>query len=231
MPQAPECVQFEVLTIDGPSGAGKGSVAQLISKKLGWHLLDSGALYRLTALSAQKQNVSLEDELSLSEIASKLRVEFKPSGFGEPVQVILSGENVTDELRLESTGNNASKIAPLAGVRAALLQRQRDFAIAPGLVADGRDMGTVVFPNAKYKIFLSASAQARAERRYKQLKDKGEDVKMLPLLKEIEERDERDMGRKNAPLKPAEDALLIDSTDFSIEEVLSKVIEFINSKS
>lgn len=231
MPQFSDNRLCEVLTIDGPSGAGKGSIAHLISKKLGWHLLDSGALYRLTALSAQKQGVSFEDELSLSNIAAKLEVEFQPSGFGEPVQVILSGENVTNELRLETTGNNASKIAPLAGVRAALLQRQKDFALAPGLVADGRDMGTVVFPDAKYKIFLSASAQARAERRYKQLKDKGEDVKIAPLLKEIEERDERDMGRKNAPLKPAKDALLIDSTDFSIEEVLSKVIEHIASKS
>tara|TARA_R110002072_G_scaffold184083_1_gene340405 strand:- start:41901 stop:42596 length:696 start_codon:yes stop_codon:yes gene_type:complete len=221
----------EVLTIDGPSGAGKGSVAQLVSKKLGWHLLDSGALYRLTALSALKQGVSFEDESLLAQIASKLEVEFKPSGFGEPVQVFLSGENVTGELRLETTGNNASKIAPLAEVRAALLQRQRNFAMPPGLVADGRDMGTVVFPEAKYKIFLSASAQTRAERRYKQLKDKGEDVKMPPLLREIEERDERDMGRKNAPLKPAIDALLIDSTDFSIEEVLDKVIGFIESKS
>jgi cytidylate kinase len=221
--------QCNILTIDGPSGAGKGSVAQLVSKKLGWHLLDSGALYRLTALSAQKEGVSLDDELMLAEIAAKLDVEFKASGFGEPVQVILSGENVTDELRLESTGNNASKIAPLAGVRAALLQRQRDFAVSPGLVADGRDMGTVVFPDAKYKVFLSASAQTRAERRFKQLKDKGEDVKMPPLLKEIEERDERDMGRKNAPLKPAEDALLIDSTELSIEEVLDRVIKFIES--
>lgn len=231
MLQTSKNVQVMVLTIDGPSGAGKGSVAQLISKKLGWHLLDSGALYRLTALSAQKLGVSFDDELLLSEIASKLDVKFKASGFGEPVQVILSGENVTDELRLESTGNNASKIAPLAGVRAALLQRQRDFAVSPGLVADGRDMGTVVFPDAKYKVFLSASAQTRAERRYKQLKDKGEDVKIAPLLREIEERDERDMGRKNAPLKPAVDALLIDSTSFSIEEVLNKVIEFIESKS
>ncbi len=220
-----------VLTIDGPSGAGKGSIAQLVSRKLGWNLLDSGALYRLTALSAQKQGISFEDEEALVKIAEKLNVTFKPSGFGEPVQVILDGEDVTRDLRLESTGNNASKIAPLAGVRAALLQRQRDFAVPPGLVADGRDMGTVVFPNAKYKIFLSASAQARAERRFKQLKDKGEDVKIAPLLREIEERDERDMGRKNSPLKPAEDALLIDSTDFSIDEVMDKVIKFIESRS
>ncbi len=220
----------EILTIDGPSGAGKGSIAQLVSKKLGWHLLDSGALYRLTALSALKKGVSFENEAALADIAGQLDVQFEPSEFGEPVQVILSGENVTRELRTETAGNNASKVAPLAKVRAALLQRQRDFACAPGLVADGRDMGTVVFPHAKYKIFLSASAEARAQRRFKQLKEKGEDVKIAPLLKEIEERDARDMGRSNAPLRAAEDALVIDSTDFSIQEVLDQVLEFIESK-
>ena len=219
-----------ILTIDGPSGAGKGSIAQLVAAKLGWHLLDSGALYRLTALSAARHGVSFEDEAGLAEIAANLDVRFEPSDFGEPVQVILAGENVTRELRTETAGNNASKVAPLAQVRAALLQRQRDFAKPPGVVADGRDMGTVVFPHAKYKIFLSASAQARAERRYKQLKEKGEDVKIAPLLKEIEERDARDIGRKNAPLKAADDALVIDSTDFSIQEVLDQVLAFIESK-
>lgn len=219
-----------ILTIDGPSGAGKGSIAQLAAAKLGWHLLDSGALYRLTALSAVRQGVSFEDENALAELAENLGVRFEPSTFGEPVQVILAGEDVTRELRTETAGNNASKVAPLAKVRQALLQRQRDFAKMPGLVADGRDMGTVVFPQAKFKVFLSASAQARAERRYKQLKDKGEDVKIAPLLKEIEERDARDIGRKNAPLKAAEDALVIDSTNFSIQEVLDQVLAFIESK-
>ena len=219
-----------ILTIDGPSGAGKGSIAQLVAKQLGWHLLDSGALYRLTALAAIRQGVAFEDEAGLANIAANLDVSFEPSEYGEPVQVILSGENVTRALRMETAGNNASKVAPLAGVRAALLERQRDFARESGLVADGRDMGTVVFPQAKFKVFLSASAQARAERRYKQLKEKGEDVKIAPLLKEIEERDARDMGRKNAPLKAAEDALVIDSTDYSIEEVLDQVLAFIASK-
>lgn len=230
MSESTPVMSTEILTIDGPSGAGKGTIAQLIAKRLGWHLLDSGALYRLTALSAEKAGVALDDEIALVEIAGQLDVSFEPSGFGEPVQVLLAGENVTRELRAETAGNNASKIAPLAGVREALLQRQRDFARQPGLVADGRDMGTVVFPYAKYKVFLSASAQARAERRCKQLKEKGEGVKVARLLKEIEERDARDMGRKNAPLRPADDALVIDSTDFSIQEVLDKVLVFIESK-
>jgi len=219
-----------VLTIDGPSGAGKGSVAQLVAKRLGWRLLDSGALYRLTALAAEKLGVSFEDEVLLAEVAEKLDVEFVPSEFGEPVRVLLGGEDVTREIRTEVAGNNASKIAPLAAVRNALLQRQRDFAKSPGLVADGRDMGTVVFPDAEYKVFMTADASARAERRYKQLKEKGEDVKIAPLLKEIEERDARDMGRANAPLKAAVDAQVIDTTRFSIEEVLEEVLSVIDKK-
>jgi len=214
----------KVLTIDGPSGAGKGSIAQLVAKKLGWHLLDSGALYRLTALSAAKQGVRFDDESALAEVAQQLSVSFVPSEFGEPVKVLLDGEDVTTEIRTETAGNNASKIAPLFGVRQALLQRQRDFLQAPGLVADGRDMGTVVFPGADYKVFMTASAEARAERRYKQLKAKGEGVKIATLLTEIEERDARDMGRENAPLKAADDAITLDTTQFSIEEVLEKVL-------
>lgn len=216
-------MDIPVLTIDGPSGAGKGTIAQLVAKKLGWHLLDSGALYRLTALAASKLGVSFEDEVSLAQVAEKLDVEFVPSEYGEPVRVLLGGEDVTNDIRTEVVGNDASKIAPLAAVRAALLQRQRDFARSPGLVADGRDMGTVVFPSASVKVFMTASAEARAERRFKQLKDKGEDVKIAPLLKEIEERDARDMGRKNAPLKAADDAHVIDTTGFSIEDVLERV--------
>jgi len=216
----------QILTIDGPSGAGKGSVAQLVAKKLGWHLLDSGALYRLTALSALKQGIEFSDEVGLARVAESLDVEFLPSSYGEPVKVLLSGIDVTNEIRTETAGNNASKVAPLAGVRAALLQRQKDFSRLPGLVADGRDMGTVVFPGADFKVFMTASAQQRAERRYKQLKDKGEDVKIAPLLREIEERDARDMGRSNAPLKAADDAQVFDTTSFSIEEVLIKVLSF-----
>jgi cytidylate kinase len=232
---------FPVLTIDGPSGAGKGSIAQLVAKKLGWSLLDSGALYRLTALSALNQGVSFEDESALAIVAQGLNVEFLPSEFGQPVKVLLDGVDVTGEIRTETAGNNASKIAPLAAVRQALLQRQRDFSTSKGLVADGRDMGTVVFPLADYKVFMTASAEERAERRFNQLKNKngqlkntgdqlkteGEDVSIAALKKEIEERDARDMGRKNSPLKAADDAKVIDTTRFSIEEVLEQVMGLI----
>ncbi|KZY41667.1 MULTISPECIES: (d)CMP kinase [unclassified Oleiphilus] len=221
----------KVLTIDGPSGAGKGSIAQLVAKHLGWSLLDSGALYRLTALAATRLGVAFDNEEALAEVAEKLDVEFVPSEYGEPVRVLLGGQDVTNDIRTETVGNDASKIAPLASVRAALLQRQRNFAVEPGLVADGRDMGTVVFPEAEYKVFMTASAEARADRRFKQLKAKGEDVKIAPLLKEIEERDARDMGRKNAPLKAAEDAYHVDTTGLSIEEVLKEVVNFIERKS
>jgi cytidylate kinase len=225
---------FQVLTIDGPSGAGKGSIAQLVAKKLGWSLLDSGALYRLTALSAVNQGVSFENEEALALVAQGLNVEFLPSEFGQPVKVLLDGVDVTSEIRTETAGNNASKIAPLAAVRHALLQRQRDFSTSKGLVADGRDMGTVVFPSAGYKVFMTASAEERAERRYNQLRNKngklkseGEDVSIATLKKEIEERDARDMGRKNSPLKAADDAKVIDTTRFSIEEVLEQVMGLI----
>ncbi|MFT5717042.1 MAG: cytidylate kinase [Oleiphilaceae bacterium] len=225
---------FQVLTIDGPSGAGKGSIAQLVAKKLGWSLLDSGALYRLTALSAVNQGVSFENEEALALVAQGLNVEFLPSEFGQPVKVLLDGVDVTSEIRTETAGNNASKIAPLAAVRHALLQRQRNFSTSKGLVADGRDMGTVVFPSAGYKVFMTASAEERAERRYNQLRNKsgklkseGEDVSIATLKKEIEERDARDMGRKNSPLKAADDAKVIDTTRFSIEEVLEQVMGLI----
>ena len=223
-PSKSDSATAPVLTIDGPSGAGKGSIAQLVAKRLGWHLLDSGALYRLTALAAVRKGISFEDEQSLAQAAMQLNVEFLPSEYGEPVKVLLDGDDVTNEIRTEVAGNNASKVAPLTGVRHALLQRQRDFLRVPGLVADGRDMGTVVFPDANYKVFLTASAQARAERRFKQLKMKGEDVRIAALFKEIEERDQRDMGRANAPLKAADDATIIDTTQFSIEEVLEQVL-------
>lgn len=219
-----------VLTIDGPSGSGKGSICQLVAKKLGWHLLDSGALYRLTALAASRKGIDLQDESAVAECASALDIEFKASNFGEPVKVMLQGEDVSKELRTETCGNNASIVAALPQVRAALLQRQRDFRMAPGLVADGRDMGTVVFPDAPVKVFMIASAEARAERRFKQLKAQGEDVRIATLLREIEERDARDMGRANAPLKPADDAITLDTTDLSIEEVLAQVMALIEAK-
>ncbi|KZX81053.1 cytidylate kinase [Oleiphilus sp. HI0009] len=222
--------QAPVLCIDGPSGSGKGTITQLIATKLGWLILDSGALYRLTAIAALRQNVALDDESSLAAVAAGLDCSFESSKPGEPVRVMLAGEDVTSELRLETTGDNASKVAVLPEVRAALLQRQRDFQQLPGLVADGRDMGTVVFPNSQFKIFLTASAQARAERRFQQLKAQGEDVKIATLLQEIEARDARDMGRKAAPLKAADDAVTIDTTEYSIEQVLEKVLLLVNPK-
>jgi cytidylate kinase len=211
-----------VITVDGPGGSGKGTVTQMLAKKLGWHLLDSGALYRLTALAAARQGVELDDESGLVSVAASLDVAFEPTPPGEPVKVLLAGNDVTAEIRTESCGDNASKVAVIQSVRDALLQRQRDFRVAPGLVADGRDMGTVVFPEAPVKIFLTASAEERAERRYSQLKDAGVNVNIDTLLKEIRVRDERDMNRSAAPLKPADDAQVIDSTGLSIDEVLDR---------
>lgn len=211
-----------VITVDGPGGSGKGTVTQMLAKKLGFHLLDSGALYRLTALAAVRQGVSLEDEASLIDVAASLDVAFEPTPPGEPAKVILAGEDVTSEIRTETCGDNASRVAVMQPVRDALLQRQRDFRKAPGLVADGRDMGTVVFPDAPVKIFLTASAEERARRRFSQLKDAGVDVNIDALLEEIRVRDERDMNRSAAPLKPADDAQVIDSTGLSIEEVLDR---------
>ncbi len=211
-----------VITVDGPGGSGKGTITQMLAKSLGWHLLDSGALYRLTALAALRQGVPLDDESQLVGVAASLDVSFEPTAPGEPVRVLLSGDDVTNEVRTEACGDNASKVAVIQPVRDALLQRQRDFRVAPGLVADGRDMGTVVFPDAPVKIFLTASAEERAQRRYSQLKDAGVDVNIDALLKEIRVRDERDMNREAAPLKPADDAQVIDSTGLSIKEVLDR---------
>lgn len=217
-----------VVTVDGPSGAGKGTLCMLLSKKLGFHLLDSGAIYRVLALAAIHHGVDLESEDALVPLATHLDVQFVAEG--DLVKVILEGEDVSRELRKEETGMTASKVAAFPRVREALLRRQRAFAEGVGLVADGRDMGTVVFPHAEAKIFLDASAEERANRRLKQLQGKGLDGKFDDLLSEIQERDDRDRNRPVAPLRPAEDALLLDSTSMSIDEVVEKALQYIESK-
>ena len=221
--------QIPVITIDGPSGAGKGTVARIVAEQLGWHLLDSGAIYRVLAVATQHHHVSVEDEEPLIPMAAHLDVQFEISSQGES-KVILEGENVTDTIRTEEIGALASKVAAFPRVREALLRRQRAFNVAPGLVADGRDMGTVVFSKAPVKVFLTASAEERAERRFNQLKEKGLDVKIGRLLDDIRQRDERDRNREVAPLIPAEGALIVDSTDLSIQEVVNKVLSFANGK-
>ena len=207
-----------VVTIDGPGGSGKGTLSSLVAAKLGWHLLDSGALYRIVAVSAQSQAIDLADENALVAMVADLQIAF----IGDKVDV--NGSDLSDIIRTEETGVAASQVAALPGVRDAILALQKSFQRAPGLVADGRDMGTVVFPHSKAKIFLDASAEARADRRYKQLKNKGLSVNLRDLLEQIQERDARDRGRAVAPLKPAADALIIDSTQMTIEEVLEKIM-------
>ena len=214
-------IDIPVLTIDGPSGSGKGTVAQLIAKDLGWHYLDSGALYRVLAQASIKHGVELGDESSISTLAKNLDVVFLVKS-GE-LEVLLEGWNVTTLIRSEQAGNAASKVAALPLVRSALLERQRDFRRLPGLVTDGRDMGTVVFPDASYKIFLNASAEVRGQRRYKQLKEKGIECNISDLITEISERDERDRNRTVAPLRPAADAIQLDSTSLEIENVFDHV--------
>lgn len=217
-----------VITIDGPAGSGKGTISQKVAEQLGWNILDSGALYRLVALAAEKKGVNFDADDSLSEIAEALDVTFTPCT-GGGVSILLEGDDVSLAIRSEDCGCAASKVAAVKPVRKALLERQRRFLDLPGLVADGRDMGTVVFPDAKVKVFLTASAEIRAKRRLKQLKEQGINANLRGLIDDIEERDARDMNRKDAPLVPADDAIIIDTGKSSIDEVVSKVMSAIKN--
>lgn len=216
-----------VITVDGASGTGKGTISQLLAKRLGWKLLDSGALYRVLALAAKKHSVALDNEEALEVLAQYLDVQFITQENDFP-RVILEGEDVTDTIR--TVGNEASIVAVLPAVRKALLSRQRAFRESPGLVADGRDMGTVVFPDAKLKIFLVATAEERALRRYNQLKALGISVTLADVITELKERDKRDQERLTAPLKPADDAICIDTNHSSIEEVVERIVMEIEQK-
>ncbi len=220
---------IRVITLDGPGGVGKGTVAKFLASKLGWHLLDSGAIYRVLALAAKRHQVALDNEDALVALAGHLDVQFMAEKDQELISVILESEVVDDDLRTEATGKSASLIAVLPRVREALLRRQRSFKEPPGLVADGRDMGTVVFPEAQLKIFLDASAEERAQRRLKQLKKKGIDARICALLKDIQERDARDRNRLVAPLVPAEDAIVIDTTELSVLQVIDFIVKKVNS--
>ena len=212
-------MHIPVITIDGPSASGKGTIAERVADALSFHVLDSGALYRLTALHAMRQEVDLSDESAVGALALALPAEFRGG------EIWLNGENATQAIRAEAVGEGASKVAALPTVRQALLERQRAYAQAPGLVADGRDMGTVVFPHAQVKVFLTASPEARAERRYKQLIEKGNPANLADLVSDMRARDERDMQRAVAPLKPAPDATLLDSTRLNIDQVVATVLE------
>lgn len=211
------------LTIDGPSGSGKGTISRAVAERLGWHYLDSGALYRAVGLAAAWEGLDLSDPEAVALCAARTEIRFETQGAGEP-HVIVNGKDATRQLRTETAGAAASAIAAHPPVRAALVDLQHRFRRLPGLVADGRDMGTVIFPDAGFKVFLTASAAERAQRRYKQLKEKGVSVNLDSLLHEIAARDERDAGRAVAPLKPAQDAVVVDSTGTPITEVIERVL-------
>jgi len=227
----PGSAHVPVIAIDGPVGSGKGAIAHRLARELGFHILDSGALYRLIGLAARKHGIAFDDEDSLARLARELDVQFLPTDDPEePIEVVLEGEDVTQQIRTDEAGTDASKVAPIPAVRDGIGQLQRDFRKAPGLVADGRDMGTVVFADADVKIYLTASAEARAERRYKQLIGKENGVSLHDLFLSIQARDERDMNRLVAPLKPAEDAVVIDSTELGIDEVFAEVKRLVAEK-
>ena len=217
-----------IVTVDGPSGAGKGTLCYALAEKLGFALLDSGAIYRVLALAALKSAVDLDDESGLAALARKLDVQFLP--VDGAVRVLLGGEDVSASIRTQAVAEAASRVAVFPAVRAALLQLQREFAQDSGLIADGRDMGTVVFPAAAAKLFLDASVEARAKRRYKQLQSQGIDGNFAQILAEVKARDERDQNRAVAPLKPAEDALVLDSTALSIDEVVKQALDYIRTR-
>ena len=216
-----------VLTIDGPSGSGKGTISRLVAEQLGWHLLDSGALYRAVGYAAGAAGLDLSDAAAVTRCAETTKIRFRDPGDGGETRVIVNSHDATDELRTETAAAAASAIAAIPGVRAALLDKQRGFRRTPGLVADGREMGTVIFPDAAFKVFLTASAEERAKRRYKQLKDKGLNVTLAALLREIQARDERDAARKVAPLRPARDALTIDTTGIPVAGVVAAVLSVV----
>ena len=221
--------RIPVLTIDGPSGSGKGTISRAVADRLGWHYLDSGAIYRAVGLAAAWENVDLSDAEAVAQCAARTEIRFETAESGE-LHVIVNGKDATRQLRMETAGAAASAIAAHPPVRAALVDLQHRFRRLPGLVADGRDMGTVIFPDAAYKVFLTASAEERAKRRHKQLKEKGVSVNLDSLLHEIAARDERDAGRAVAPLKPADDAVVVDATGTPITEVIERVLSVLPEK-
>ena len=216
-----------VICLDGPSGVGKGTICLLVARNLGWHILDSGSLYRLTALKVSRENV-MPDEECIAMLAKSLAVEYREDGGN--LEIYLDNEEVNPLIRSEEIGVLASKVAAMPAVREALLTRQRAFLRSPGLVADGRDMGTVVFPDASLKIYLTATPEERANRRYKQLKEKGIDVNLANLTEDLQHRDQRDMNRATAPLKPADDAIIVDTTQYNIDEVYSIVMKWVQKR-
>ncbi|CAH9058255.1 Cytidylate kinase [Pseudoalteromonas holothuriae] len=217
-----------VITVDGPSGSGKGTVCRLLAEKLNWDVLDSGAIYRVLSLAALHHQIALDNEDALVPLAANLDVQFLIDPSSKKSKVILEGEDVSNTIRDEKVGAAASKVAALPRVREALLRRQRAFRSEQGLIADGRDMGTVIFPEAEIKLYLTASAQERANRRYLELNAKGLDVTLSGLLEDIKARDDRDMNREVAPLVPADDAIVIDTTELDAQQVFSKIVSILD---